>query len=179
MGEPKHLLKTTSGRTLLQRAFDLLYHTFKPKEPIYISVAQESDVGSFMEDNGSFATLLLDKAPNNTARSSCPATGLLAAYDSDPTSSWLVLACDYPILPTDALELVSQQYEPPVTCFRNADGYIEPLIGKWSPTALHHLQQNVEREKYSLARVVEQLGGKTISLPSDSEHWLLNVNKPD
>ncbi|KAL6855676.1 hypothetical protein J3F83DRAFT_753912 [Trichoderma novae-zelandiae] len=33
-----------------------------------------------------------------TSESAGPATGLLAAYEFDPDATWLVLACDYPLI---------------------------------------------------------------------------------
>lgn len=179
MGEPKHLLKTQAGKTLLQHTVDLLRISFDTKVPVYVSIAQESPLESFMDYNGSSVKLIFDEASNDTERSSGPACGLLAAHHQDPEATWMVLACDYPLLSGDALKLLAKQYELPVTCFRNESGFIEPLIGIWSPPALEAMEKNIAEGRYSLARVVEQCNGKTISLPPDNEHWLLNVNSKE
>ncbi|KAI9370268.1 MobA-like NTP transferase domain-containing protein [Aspergillus egyptiacus] len=73
-----------------------------------------------------------------------PAAGLLAAHRHDPRASWLVIACDYPFLSVSALSQLQQQRLDPVTCFQNAEGIYEPLLGVWSPTALALLERNVQ-----------------------------------
>ena len=104
-----------------------------------------------------------------------PAAGLLSAYRQDPSASWLVAACDYPFLTTAALRSLRQESTGAVvTCFMNADGFCEPLLGIWTPDALQALQQNVEQGLLGPSAVVKKLGGRTIR-PGD-EQWLFNTN---
>jgi hypothetical protein len=70
-----------------------------------------------------------------------PAAGLLAAHAAHPAATLLVLGCDYPLLPPAALQQLILEYEPPLTCFVNADGFTEPLIAVWSLEALDALAE--------------------------------------
>lgn len=70
-----------------------------------------------------------------------------------------------------------QEFEDPIICFLNADGYYEPLVGVWSPCALEHLMEHVRKGATGPTRAVKELQGKTIR-PTD-EYILLNVNIKD
>lgn len=175
MGESKHLLVTPSGKTMLQHSFEML-NDLCPASKVYVSLAQETPVDLFLRSKQDVAECILDVKPNCTVASAGPATGLLAAFRSDPKATWLVMACDYPLLTTEALRQLCGTYVPPVTCFRNMDGFYEPLIGIWSPTALAALADNVAAGMDSPTAVVKQLDGLAIVPPQDHEDWLLNVN---
>ncbi len=179
MGEPKHMLRTPDGATLLQRTFDLLRKAVPSAPTIYISAAQDSVLGSIMNDNSGAAGLILDQEKNNTSRSAGPASGLLAAHHAHPEATFLVVGCDYPLLTVDALKYLQQAYDPPVSCFQNADGFCEPLLGIWSPLALRALEQEVATGRGSLTAVIEKLGGSTVAAPSGSEQCLFNVNNKE
>lgn len=175
MGEPKHLLVTPSGKTMLQHSFEMLSELC-PATKVYVSLAQETPIDSFLRSRQDVAECILDLEPNCTVTSAGPAKGLLAAFRSDPKTTWLVLACDYPLLTAEALRQLCGMYAPPVTCFRNADGFYEPLIGIWSAAALETLADNLAAGIGSPAKVVKQLDGLAITPPQGHEDWLLNVN---
>ncbi|KAJ2981900.1 hypothetical protein NQ176_g1741 [Zarea fungicola] len=179
MGEPKHMMQTPDGSTLLQRTFDLLGGVFQQTSTVYVSVAQESVLGSFMPDNMASARLILDEEKNTTSRSAGPASGLLSAYHMDSTATWMVVGCDYPLLTTHALNCLRQAYEPPMTCFLNADGVFEPLVAIWSPPALRVLEAEVVTGKGSLTAAIKRCGGNTVPAPDGCEQWLFNVNNQE
>jgi molybdopterin-guanine dinucleotide biosynthesis protein A len=103
-----------------------------------------------------------------------PAAGLLAAHCSDPIATWLVIACDYPLLQAAAVHQLVESYEAPATCFKNADGFSEPLLGIWSPQALGTLDENVSGGRSGPAYTLRRLNSKLI-VPMQ-EQWLTNVN---
>lgn len=175
MGEPKHLLVTPNGETMLQHSFEML-NELCPASKVYVSLAQETPIDPFLRSKQDVAECIFDVEPNCTVASAGPATGLLAAFRSDPKATWLVMACDYPLLTTDVLRQLCGSYVPPVTCFRNMDRFYEPLIGIWSPTALAVLADNVAAGMDSPTTVIRQLDGLAIAPPQDHEDWLLNVN---
>lgn len=179
MGEPKHMMQTPDGSSLLQRTFDLMSDVFQQTSTVYVSIAQDSVLGSFMTDNMASARLIFDEEENTTVRSAGPASGLLSAYHMDPTAIWLVVGCDYPLLTTHALDCLRQAYEPPITCFQNSDGFFEPLVGIWSPPALHALEDEVVTGKGSLTAAIKRCDGNTVSAPDGCEHWLFNVNNQE
>lgn len=175
MGEPKHLLVMPSGKTMLQHSFEIL-NELCPASKVYISLAQETPIDPFLRSMQDVAECILDVERNCTVASAGPAAGLLAAFRSDPKATWLVVACDYPLLTKDVLRQLCGSYVPPVTCFKNLDGFYEPLIGIWSASALAMLADNVAAGMDSPTTVIRQLDGLAIAPPQDHEDWLLNVN---
>jgi len=106
-----------------------------------------------------------------------PAAGLLAAYSLDPSAYWVVVACDYPLMDAMELRRLRDAYEEPVTCFRNEEGFAEPLIGIWSPRALEQLKVNVSSGINGPNRVVRQMAGKMVR--PRREKALFNANTPE
>ena len=99
-----------------------------------------------------------------------PAAGLLAAYHDDPEAYWLISACDYPLLQPMAFQQLGSELEEPVTYFKNAEGYCEPLLAIWGPTALERLKQNIQLSTNGPSAVVGEMGGRMV-LPA-MEMWL-------
>lgn len=106
-----------------------------------------------------------------------PAAGLLAAHRQDPTATWLVSACDYPLLTPAALWQLRHEASGELTCFQNSDGFYEPLLGIWTPGALQDLYRNVQKGILGPRAVVEQLQVRPIR-PHD-DRWLFNANTPE
>ncbi|KAK4243680.1 bifunctional molybdenum cofactor biosynthesis [Corynascus novoguineensis] len=169
MGSPKHLLSTPDGRPLYQHQIDLLPQVCPYAPTIYISLAQDSQLDDYLRTLPSVTdaspdpdpvlcktphirkvtppaiTIIHDLDANTSSVTSAgPAAGLLAAHRADPARTWLVIACDYPLLTQRALERLCAKYRPPVTCFRNADGFCEPLLGVWGPDGLAELERRVK-----------------------------------
>lgn len=121
-----------------------------------------------------------------------PSLGLLAAHRSFPSTTFLVIACDHPLLNASALQHLCHEYQPPVTCFRNAEGFCEPLLGVWGPEALGELARRVESAGKHGGRgngigpcgVVKALGGKMVDVDVDANgeedgRVLMGVNTPE
>ncbi|KAF5560725.1 beta transducin [Fusarium phyllophilum] len=185
MGSPKHLLTLPDGRPLYQHQIEVLRKACPEAETVYISLAQDSEMDELLK-NASKASyeatpgensieIILDLESSQGNESKGPAAGLLAAYESDPAATWLVVACDYPSITADALQELQSRYKPPVTCFRNKNGFCEPLLGIWSPEAISHLKENCKAGKLSPSKAVRERDGHTY-LPEDSEALLRNVN---
>ena len=103
-----------------------------------------------------------------------PAGGLIAAHHSCPSATWLVVACDFPFLESGTVKQLLDEFETPVTCFRNSEGFSEPLLAIWSPQALVELEKNVESGRKGPNFTVRMLSGKSI-IPK-KEKWLTNIN---
>ncbi|TKA66473.1 hypothetical protein B0A49_09843 [Cryomyces minteri] len=100
-----------------------------------------------------------------------PAAGLLAAHALHPSATFLTVPIDHALLTPAALshllsshpgppspspsrsQLQPSQRVPLVTCFVNAAGFAELLIGIWSPAALEALRGNVARGAWGPSRV--------------------------
>ncbi|KAL4735291.1 MobA-like NTP transferase domain-containing protein [Aspergillus similis] len=105
-----------------------------------------------------------------------PAGGLLAAHAYDRSATWLVVACDYPFFSVSAVRELYREMAGPLTCFENADGIYEPLLGIWTPSALALLEENVTKGILGPKSIVVKSRGKTIR--PRNENWLFNMNTP-
>jgi molybdopterin-guanine dinucleotide biosynthesis protein A len=104
-----------------------------------------------------------------------PAAALLSAHAHDPSATYLFLACDHPLLPPTALQQLILEYEPPLTCFKNEQGFHEPLIAIWSPEALEELKKRVTSGSGSgLNRVIKTMEAKAVT--PLREEWLRGAN---
>jgi molybdopterin-guanine dinucleotide biosynthesis protein A len=182
MGSPKHLLPLPDGPLYL-RLVRSLHDALPNTTTHHISFAQRSVLdGPLLDgvvrlpgaDNAKSSSIELKIIADDAHQDIGPAAGLLAAYHHDPAATWLVVACDYPLLQSATVHQLIDHYEAPVTCFRNADGFSEPLLGIWSPQALESLQENVGSGRTGPSFTVKKLDGKLI-VPID-EGWLVNVN---
>lgn len=188
MGCPKHLLSTPNGKHLYENQIEVIREAFPGITEIYISLAQDSQLDDLLQmacsENGCLLEgnprvrlkVIFDEERNLSNESAGPASGILAAANLRPNTTWLVVACDFPFLTADALRQLVSHYEQPVTCFRNLKGYCEPLLGLWSPQALEYLADNHKKGVLSPSRVVDKLGGPML-LPTRDPQWtLFNVN---
>ncbi|OIW30039.1 nucleotide-diphospho-sugar transferase [Coniochaeta ligniaria NRRL 30616] len=176
MGTPKHLLELPDGTPLYQHQINTLRQACPSAVTVYISLAKDSPLDALLAsppDPG--LQIILDEETNDTARSGGPSQGLLSAFASDPTATWLVLAVDYPLMTTRALAQLRDAYEPPVTCFRNDQGFCEPLVGIWGPEALRLLRAKGTRS--SPSAVVKELKGRQLSPAAEVTQLWANVNE--
>lgn len=176
-GLSKALLPLPDGRTLLQRCVDTLKEICGTTATVYVSVSRENKAlfDDLALDDRSLE-LIVDQEPNLGSESAGPSAGLGAAHIAYPRATWMVVACDYPLLSGEGLRLLCEAFVPPVTCFKNNEGYLEPLVGIWTPDALAALKSQPDRGP---AQVVRELGGMQLQLPLGHETCLLNVNTRD
>ncbi|KAL2060821.1 hypothetical protein VTL71DRAFT_8873 [Oculimacula yallundae] len=190
MGTCKELLRFPDGRTSLEHAIETLRSAVPSAGTIYVSlhdqsqipgiqtildslrVKRESYVASKEHHHDAFPTVEL--LFNNQEKAIGPAAGLLAAHDKYKDFKWLVLGCDYPLLPPPALQQLILEYQDPITCFENESGFSEPLIAIWGPEALLALENNVSNGAYGLNRVVEEISGKLVKPLRDE--WITGTN---
>ena len=176
MGMPKHLLQMPNGETLLQHISSVLYQACGSPEKVYMSVALESQIGSMTGDVSYISEFIFDSEANTTSASAGPVAGLLAAHRTDPEATWLVAACDYPLLTDHALRYLCNSYRPPVTCFKNREGYHVPVVAIWSPIALKELAEEAAVGNRSLAAVIKKINGTAVECLPSCEDWLSDVN---
>ncbi|KAF5676139.1 molybdenum cofactor biosynthesis C [Fusarium heterosporum] len=186
MGSSKHLLMMPDGRPLYQRQVEILREACPEAKIIHISLAQDSEVDGYLEDiktaphnindDENNIAAIFDTETNQEEESKGPAAGLLAAFEHDPGATWLVVACDYPFITAAALQQLQSLYKPPVTCFRNIDGFCEPLLGIWSPEAISRLKSNCQQGMLSPSKVVHEMNGSMYTPPQESDDLLRNVN---
>jgi len=173
MGTDKASLQI-GGQTLLDRLLNLIQPLTKE---IYLSVAHPSLPHSeFNIQSSTFNVHLLpDLEP-----SPGPLGGLQAAFKSDPSSNWLLIAVDLPRLQKEDLASLVENHDPKkdVTCFLNPlDNHPEPLCALYSPSAAVRLDEVIAENRRCARRFLTSLN-RTELTPSDPQS-LLNLNRPE
>ena len=186
MGSPKHLLLMPDGRPLYQHQIDLMHRSCPEAATVYMSLAHDSETDNLLQQaskqpqritpKGPKIEIIMDTETSQSEESKGPASGILAAFQHNPEATWLVVACDFPCVTKYALDQLRSESKPPVTCFRNLEGFCEPLLGIWSPEAIRHLKENCEKGKLSPSKAVKELGGLVIIPDGDADTLLRNVN---
>jgi molybdopterin-guanine dinucleotide biosynthesis protein A len=106
-----------------------------------------------------------------------PLGGIGSAFFTQPLSSWLVVACDMPLVNQQTLEyLVANRDEnQPATVFRHpTTGLLEPLVGIWEPTAEKWLKEAMYQGDFSPMKLLKKMGVEGLTCPD--ERWLQNIN---
>jgi molybdopterin-guanine dinucleotide biosynthesis protein A len=191
MGSDKALLQIpTKAQTLLERNLGLLSSVCSS---VVVSVRDDAQLQRIREQLGgdwpSDRVHLVFDAPN---RDIGPAAGLLAAHDSLPDTTFLVLAIDFPLVTSSALSTLlaahTAAHGSPVTTYMHAsDGAPEPFMAVWTPPALQRIRQNVESGgktgPCAAAKGIwkDRTGGEGMKegqgmIRSPEERWLVNTN---
>lgn len=177
MGQPKHLLKLQDGRPVYEHLLKILRAALPSDSGVFMSLRDDRDSSSIQSaSSGPPSPFRPIYDAQEQGLDIGPAAGLLAAHHEDPTSLWLVLACDYPLMQSRELSRLVSSYIAPVTCMRNHEGFLEPLVAVWSPEALVKLTESVAKGRTAPNRVIKELDGTHIT-PLD-EKSLLNTNTP-
>lgn len=109
-----------------------------------------------------------------------PIGGIHAAFKKFPTAAWLVVACDLPFLSDKTLSyLISNRHTgKQATGFRSGEqGFPEPLLTIYEPTASRVLSEGIEKKEYSPSRALSRMDVAWLAIPDRNE--LKNVNDPE
>lgn len=122
MGSRKELLRFQNNESMCVQLLNLLRNACPESNTVYLSLRHPSAVGELIRNgDGAFQTagdgallvtgtrpltvrLIFDNERRPTLNDEQelgdigPASGLMAAYSTDPTATWLVVACDFPLL---------------------------------------------------------------------------------
>lgn len=205
MGTPKHLLRLPDGRTALEHAIETLHAALPEERSIYLSLRGEDQLLAIQDiippilfehhqassevDQGTqtphhdhsttfqHAVILFDGEGENIG----PASALRSAHASDPSSTWLIVGCDYPLLPASAILQLIMEYTEPASCFMQKDEqgkeWLEPLLSIWSPEALQAMSEAIAGGLTGPTRVLKQMRTKEV-WPLRSE-WIKGANTPE
>ncbi|KAL3441462.1 MobA-like NTP transferase domain-containing protein [Aspergillus insuetus] len=189
MGSRKELLCLANNIPIYEQQLLRLHLAFPDSEAVFFSLPSPASLVEILEnprvERIADTTLRLHNADSSSPflihilyddpkEDLGPAAGLLSVYRHDPGATWLVVACDYPFFSVSAVRYLHRHMAGPVTCFENADGIYEPLLGIWTPEALSLLEQNVQRGISGPKAVV--LKAKGTSVRPEEENWLFNMN---
>jgi molybdopterin-guanine dinucleotide biosynthesis protein A len=182
MGSPKHLLPLADGPLYLH-LIRTLHEAIPSITTHHVSLADRSATDENLHNGNVHISCAPGMAPTTITLETIidaatveigPAAGLLAAHEYDQAATWLVIACDYPLLQAAAVHQLVDSYEEPATCFRNGQGFSEPLLGIWSPQAMKSLRENVASGRAGPRYTLTRLGCKSIEPMRQA--WLVNVN---
>ncbi len=84
-----------------------------------------------------------------------PLNGILSAHKAHPNAAWLVLACDLPLLDTNALQVLVNQrdLDKVATAYATNESKLpEPLISIWEPKGLEQAIAYMEQAQSSCPR---------------------------
>lgn len=108
-----------------------------------------------------------------------PFSGVLTAVHYNTSSAWLIVACDFPLIDTDAIRELVEARDPKAvaTCFVEPDtGLPEPLLTLWEPSGGKILRDMFDAGSRSMIDVLKTQKVKYVT-PSRPE-VLWNANTP-
>jgi molybdopterin-guanine dinucleotide biosynthesis protein A len=111
----------------------------------------------------------------------------LQAFSLKPTSNWLLLAVDLPVLTRASILHLLSSHPPaaPVSLYLHpSDGNPEPLFSVWTPHALEQLQKNCRTGKSGPCRAAKDVwGGKIVEGKGGvkvlGENWVTDADTPE
>jgi molybdenum cofactor guanylyltransferase len=102
--------------------------------------------------------VIIDSVVGSDHKSGGPSVGLLSAYAAQPSTTWLVLACDLPLLSAQSLEFLIARRDPSkdATAFTNPVSlFPEPLVAIWEPSGLAKLKLSVDEGRNCPRKTLE------------------------
>jgi molybdopterin-guanine dinucleotide biosynthesis protein A len=106
-----------------------------------------------------------------------PFGALLSAFSKIPDETWLILACDMPLVDVSILNhlLENRNSNAIATAFISAeDNLPEPMISIWEPASLLILQQELKAGNTSLRKVLQDKAAHLLHSPN--RDVFMNVN---
>jgi glutamate dehydrogenase (NADP+)/cyclic pyranopterin phosphate synthase/molybdopterin-guanine dinucleotide biosynthesis protein A len=164
MGQPKHLLKV-DGISWVERQTALL----KPLVERVV-VAGSGDLPETCSG--------LDRLADVTDAEG-PLAGILAAMRWQPDVSWLIAACDMPLISPEAIQWLLAQRHPGRHAIQprlRADALVEPLLACYEPQALIALQSMVRHAEHSPAQLSHRCPVFSPVVPDELHKCWNNIN---
>lgn len=167
MGRPKATLELPSGELLLDRVHRALLGADVP-----VTLIGEGKVTPGTADLERIGDV--DGPPG-------PLGGLLAALDHDPTSAWLIAACDLPRLEVEAVRwLIDQRESSQIAVLpRLHPSRVEPLLAIYEPGARGALWELAQAGSPAPKRLAELTNVKVVQPPQEFLSSWTNINTPE
>lgn len=183
MRSPKFLLAHPDGRPSYLHTFETLHKACRSAESGFLCLGNPASYPGLTIKSlpGLPISPLYESEIDEVGPQlpSSPLSGLIRAFHHNPTATWLVMPCDYPLMSVGEIENLLSQHKEPVTCFTNGRGHLEPLVAVWGPSALSSLATIVggNDQDVDLRALIQSLGGKV--LQPKYGHSFFNANDPD
>ena len=98
-----------------------------------------------------------------------PLGAIASAQQHSPDDTWLVLACDLPLLEPETLEALqsAHQSDHNATYFNSAtDGFPEPLCTIWGPSSRSAVSNAIASGKLCPRSVLQEINGHALDSPA-------------
>jgi molybdopterin-guanine dinucleotide biosynthesis protein A len=110
-----------------------------------------------------------------------PLTGLVAALGASAGRPVVAIACDMPLVPARLISWLAQLEEEVAVC--EADGRLQPLLGRYSPSVCERLAESLERNE-SMTDAVTALdpfvvAEEKVARFGDPKRMFFNVNSAE
>ncbi len=108
-----------------------------------------------------------------------PLGGILSAMGSYPDVSWLVLACDLPLVEEKTIRFLIAHREASkiATAFKSSgDQLPEPLCAVWESHGFNELLESFTKGIFCPRKILINSNANLLTLPDD--RWLRNFNSP-
>lgn len=162
MGVPKALV-TVAGRTLLERACDLLRDC--GVERLRVVVPAAMTLPALAPD-----TVRVDDPPGDGG----PLGGLVAGLGAGPFDEALVVPVDQPLLRPSTLLALAARRGSATVAVTARDGRLQPLVGAYGPGAVASLRASWECGERAVHRAVRSAGARVLEgddAPGLAEEW--------
>jgi molybdopterin-guanine dinucleotide biosynthesis protein A len=103
--------------------------------------------------------------------------GIISAFNQNPNSAWLVVACDMPFVDEKAIKFLlnHQNSEKYATAFENPEErFPEPLLTIYEPKIFPKLQEAINQGKKSPMKILQNLDIEL--LQNFDNQWIKNIN---
>lgn len=168
MGAPKHLIKDAGGRTWLERT---------------LAVVHPMVDGLVVAGGGRLPPSLESSTPRllDLPGVAGPMTGILAAMRWQPLVSWLVVACDMPLISEEAARWLLSGRHPGcwgrVPMVAGSDR-LEPLLAWYDFRAAHLFEEQLHRGNWRLGAAAAHHRLEHPVIPANLTYAWVNVNTP-
>jgi len=106
-----------------------------------------------------------------------PLNGILSAFDTDASASWLTVPVDMPYIDEASLELLISHRDPSkhATCYYDSEGKDpEPLLTLWEPSAYQPLQNYYKAGHRGIKLFLQQNDIRLVKPLNDRIHRNIN-----
>ncbi|MGL6072954.1 MAG: molybdenum cofactor guanylyltransferase [Fimbriiglobus sp.] len=163
MGTSKAWLEI-DGTPMLRRVVDRV-------QPVAGRVVVISAAGAELPEMPDGVVIIHDEEPELG-----PLMGLAVGFEALSTELVVVLSCDVPNLPSEAIVRLVEGLGDADAILGEAEGRSHPLIGVYRRSVATIVRDQLAKRELALHRLLARLQTKTVSLPAD---WLQNLNTPD
>ena len=114
---------------------------------------------------------------NDLIKNSGPVAGLYSGLSNSKTEYNLVLSCDVPLIKTFILEQLIDRFDIDYDMIQlQSENKSMPLIAIYKTHCLHTFEGQLNKNKKRLRIAVEQLKHKTITIDSECDQYVKNIN---